>query len=167
MITFIYYGSIPRIQDAAAAAAKVLADDNFYRLIAQKQKFKFCNGTAEQVAKAIKNCNLHITINTYKAPFGALGKEKGDPTNIYINIAPRIFNGRTVPDIANTLIHEAVHAADSDNELLDFHHDDNTPKGKGDTAPYWIGFAAELLIEKTGSVVTVQSIDKASHDYCG
>ena len=170
MINYNYQGGIQKIKDAITEASRVLSDENFYRLINQKNVFDYSNCTASQVTDAIKSCSLQLSIRTYKHPWGpSLGKEyPSDPTGIYINIARRKFDERTIPSVVNTLIHEAVHAADADNVSLDFNHgDDNKSIGKGNSAPYWIGCLAEMLLQNLGKVITVGEIDAQSRNDCG
>lgn len=170
MIKFKYSGSIQKINDAIIEAQKILTDENFYSLIKQKPSFDFSNaGNSTQISDAIKSCPLILHIKTYKSIGPSLGKEyPNDPTSIYINISWLRFHGRTIPSIVNTLIHEAVHAADSDNEDLEFNHgDDNKSIGKGNSAPYWIGCLSEILLENPGKVISVLEVDIQSQKDCG
>ncbi len=171
MITFVYNGSIQKLHDAIAEAHKILANDDFYKLIKERGNFDLADCTATQVADRLRNCNLNSQVKTYKHPFGpSLGKEFPitDPTSVYINVSPIKFKNRTIPSVVNTLIHEAVHAADSDCADFDFGHgEDNHSKGKGLTAPYWIGCWAEMILENPGKVITVAQVDAQSKAYCG
>jgi hypothetical protein len=170
MMHFTYPGSIQTIKDAMVEAERILMNEDFYKLIREKGKFDFSNCTAAQVADTVKACPLTLTVKTYKHPFGpSLGKEfPSDPTGVYINVAPRKFNDRTVPSVVNTMIHEAIHAADSDSTNFDFDHgEDNSSEGKGNSAPYWTGCLAEMLLENPGRVITVKEVDVQSQIDCG
>jgi hypothetical protein len=58
-----------------------------------------------------------------------------EPNKIYLNTR-RL--DREDADIAGTIVHEAVHAADAASPL-DFGHEGNHPGGNERSAPYWIG----------------------------
>ena len=65
-----------------------------------------------------------------------------------ININTRKLN-RSVASVVNTLVHEFVHTVDYTDENhsgIDHGHAGNSNAGKEDTAPYWIGQQAELII---------------------
>ncbi len=151
----IYPGSIGILQDAAEAANALLANPAFYEKIKDKTSFDFSNATGAQVAASMQRCPLELTVKTYKRIFSrALGYElPEDPTSIFINIAGNKLN-RSLGSIAATFIHEAVHAADSDDAGLDYGHHGNLAAGNEGTAPYWIGDLAEQMIDHPQQPVT-------------
>ena len=148
MITVLYSGSYTNLQAATVAANALLKGDKFYQLIAAKDKFDFTNATPAQIAEAIKNCNLNTTVVTYKKlfPRKTLGFENPqDPLHIHINMQGWRGN-RSVASYTGTIIHEAVHCADSDNAGFNFGHNGNAAAGNENTAPYWIGNLAINMI---------------------
>lgn len=63
---------------------------------------------------------------------------------------------RPVGDIIETLVHETVHLVDNENDMS-FGHGDNSPQGKGLTAPYLIGRLANAYFT-SGKLYTAQEI---------
>lgn len=64
---------------------------------------------------------------------------------------------RTWASFVATFVHEWVHSVDA---LVaeDFHHGDNSPDGKGNSAPYWIDtlaarMVAQFLHEDAGAAI--------------
>lgn len=162
----IYPGAISVLHDAVAAANKLLVDPAFYDAIAQKPSFAASGATGAQVAASMQRCDLALTVKTYKNPLSrALGYENPhDPTSIFINIAGNKLS-RSVGSIAATFIHEAVHAADADDESIEYAHRGNRPAGNEDTAPYWIGDLAARMIDapqlKLADIITAMSLATA------
>lgn len=152
MITIVYAGSFSNLQNATAKANELLRDDKFYQLIAAKDKFDFTNATTAQVATAIKSCSLSVKVVTYKKlfPLRTLGFENPqDPLHIHINMQGWRGN-RSVASYVGTIIHEAVHCADSDNSVFNFGHKGNAAAGNEETAPYWIGNLAINMVVNPG-----------------
>jgi len=133
---------------AIGLANTVTSLDAFFTRIASKpdgfdSRFTSKNASPAAIAEILRKSTATITVHTAKARFKVLGwTNRGDHQNVYLNV--RRLN-RPPDDIARTLIHEWVHAVD-DIHPLDFHHGSNSPKGKMNTAPYWIdGLAGEFL----------------------
>ncbi|QEC79992.1 hypothetical protein [Mucilaginibacter ginsenosidivorax] len=164
MMTITYNGSIQILIDGVAEANKLLADGAFYQAIAAKPGFYFTTATGAQVAASMQNCNLQLSVKTFKKYFTReLGYEDpNDPTSIHINIAGNKLN-RSLGSITGTFIHESVHAADSDDQALDYPHDGNSSAGNEDTAPYWIGNLAVQLVDQPGSPVDVNAVASVVH----
>lgn len=59
---------------------------------------------------------------------------KNKPGEVYINV--RKINQRSIQDYVNTLVHESCH-------VLGYGHGSNSPKGKENSVPYWLGAQAE------------------------
>jgi hypothetical protein len=160
----VYTGSILKIIDGVKKANELLEDDNFYEAIKEKQIFDFSNATGEEIAASLKKCQLQLQVKSFKK---VLTKELGyedpnDPTSIHINVAGNKLN-RTIGSIAGTFIHEAVHAADSDDEQLDYHHNGNKAAGNSNTAPYWIGNLAVQMIDHPAEPVDINAIASVAH----
>lgn len=164
MMTIKYDGSISILREGVAKANELLASSSFYEIISQRSNFYYTTATGAQVADSMKNSNLQLNVKTFKR---YLTRELGyedphDPTSIHINIAGRKLN-RSLGSITGTFIHEAVHAADSDDENLDYTHDGNSARGNEDTAPYWIGNLAVQLIDNPTQSVDVNNVAVVLH----
>ena len=59
---------------------------------------------------------------------------KNKPGKIFINL--RKIQQRSVEDYVNTITHEVTH-------ILGYSHGSNSPKGKENSVPYWLGNKAE------------------------
>lgn len=164
MMTIKYDGSIPILIQGVAEANKLLNDDAFYNAIAQKTSFYNSTASGAQVATSLKKCSLQLTVKTFKKIWTReLGFENpNDPTSIHINVAEKKLN-RSLGSIAGTFIHEAVHAADADDDQLDYQHDGNSARGNEDTAPYWIGDLAVQLIDTPAQPFNIDSVVPVSH----
>lgn len=138
------------VQLAIGLANTVTALEMFYEEIADKpegfdQRFTSASATPAIVAEILRNSTTRVTVHVAKARRKTLGwTNTGDYQNVYLNVR-RL--DRTSDDIARTLVHEWVHAVD-DIHPLDFHHGNNSPKGKGNSAPYWIDHRAGKLLAK-------------------
>ena len=148
MITILFDGSFTNLIAATEKANALLRDDKFYQLIGAKEKFDFSNATPDQIAASIKKCVLTSKVVTYKKlfPLKTLGFETPeDPLHIHINMLG--WRGkRSVASYTGTIIHEAVHCADSDSSEFSFGHDGNSASGNENTAPYWIGNLAINMV---------------------
>lgn len=123
--------------------ARQLAVDFFeteLHVILSQSKFTHTDKTPEQVFNHIASHHYEMfaTIKPWK-PFNPWTSAiattfKNKPGEIYINV--RKINQRSVADYVNTLVHETGH-------ILGYSHGSNSPKGKGDSLPYWLGQKAE------------------------
>ncbi len=164
MITIKYNGSIDVIINAVIAANKLLCDENFYQAISQKERFDYSQATGREVAHSLHKCNVELTVKTFKKLFTReLGYEVAtDPTSIYINVAGGKLN-RSPGSIAGTFIHEAVHAADADDDTENYPHNGNSVAGNEHTAPYWIGNLAVQMIDNPEQEIDVQMVAAVAH----
>lgn len=164
MIKIVYPGNIAILKQAAQKANDLLGNQAFYDAIAQKTGFYFSKATGAQVAGSLQQCNPTLTVKTFKKLFTReLGYEApNDPTSIHINVAGDKLR-RSLGSIAGTFIHEAVHAADADDEALDFHHKGNKSAGNHDTAPYWIGNLAVQMIDHPHQAPDTEHIAVVAH----
>ena len=150
MIQISYTGSIAILTQAVAAANSLFQDDRFYDAIAAYDKFDYANVTPAEVARLIRDSALEMTIALYK-PWNPFSKAVAyddplHPTIIHLN-ARKMH--RDIGSHCNTLVHECVHAVDTQYPETDFGHGNNSPVHKENTAPYWIGQLAEQMISGT------------------
>ncbi len=157
-----FFGNYDVVQRAVSLANHLLSDHSFYEEIARHPRFDNTTATSREVADAMKSCTSRLEVVLYKTrnPWSrVLGKEnEWEPNRIYLN-SRRL--DRAVSEIAGTMVHEAVHAADAVSPL-DFGHSGNRPNGNDDTAPYWIGNMAIWRIN--GSVGAIAAVDHAPED---
>lgn len=117
-------------------------------VILEMNKFDFTTHTPEQVFNHIAS-NVHafdqnqperiVTPRIIVAPWKPMNPWsraiattfKSEPGVIYMNA--RIVNSRTVNEIKNTLVHEFCHTP------CGYGHGSNSPKGKQNSVPYWLG----------------------------
>ena len=163
-MTINYSGNIQILIDAAKKANELLQNDEFYNFINQKTNFDFTTATGTEVAASVKKCNANLNVITFKK---ILTRELGyedlnDPTSIHINVAGNKLN-RSLGSIVGTYIHEAVHAADADDNSLSYPHDGNLAAGNENTAPYWIGNLAVQMIDDPGSAIDINNIAFVPH----
>jgi hypothetical protein len=139
MITCVYTGNNTALLQAVKLANQTFSDPSLYAAIAEYQQFTNTEATAAQIAQAVRDCNVKLLIVTYK-PRNPWSRVIGhfnehEPDKIYLNVR-RL--DRAEIDIAGTIIHEAIHAADATSPL-EFGHEGNRPGGNENSAPYWIG----------------------------
>jgi hypothetical protein len=139
MITCTYDGNNATIRRAVKLANQVLSDPALHDAIIAHQQFDKTKAAATQIADAINEGNIVLSIATYKTrnPWSRVVGyvNECEPNKIYLNVR-RLDRDDT--DIAGTIVHEAVHAADAVSPL-EFGHDGNRPGGNENSAPYWIG----------------------------
>ena len=165
MIRVHYSGNRANVTDAVTVANAILADPQFYDAILLHQSFTLTNATPAEVAEVLRNCDSALEVRLYKPanPFSrAYGKELPSfPDLVFLNT--RKLN-RSTPSIVGTIVHEAVHAADAVSDV-DFSHGDNSPRGKQNTAPYWIGNLAVAMAKGGASPnLNVIAVAHAPHD---
>ena len=164
MMQIRYAGSIQKLIDGVKKANELLGSNTFYEEISKKERFDFTEASGAQIATSLKNCNLQLNVKTFKQHgTRKLGFEvPTDPTSIHINVVKKKLK-RSVGSIAGTFIHEAVHAADADDESLDYPHNGNLAAGNEMTAPYWIGNLAIQMIDHPQKPVNVNQIEIVPH----
>jgi hypothetical protein len=145
MINIIYKGNIADLNQATADANRYLGDPLFHNDIIRKGTFDLADIDGTTIVNCILTVNLEATVETYwywrKKVYGK--EEPAHPERLFINLNR---NDWSHGSLVNTIIHEAIHAIDSKFPTMSFGHGDNSPVGKKNTAPYWIGGRAEELI---------------------
>ena len=151
MITITYKGPKEHIQQAVTAANALLRNDNFYRQIISKGSFDpqytSADATPTVIADLIRTATLEMTVLLYLGPLRVYAYD--DTYNYNLIHLNRLYINRNIPSLVNTMIHEMVHAVNYLNPQYRFDHGDNSPVGKENTAPYWIGNKAEEMLSGT------------------
>ncbi|MGY3088411.1 hypothetical protein ACVWYF_001444 [Hymenobacter sp. UYAg731] len=144
----------PSVVSACAQANGLLQDPAFFAGIAAHPSFDEDAGGPPtrvgpaQIAAFMQQLPLAFSVSLF-TPRGPIQRIKyfktqaytdpGQPDTLFLN--SRWLAQKTPPmaEIAATIIHECVHAADEADPVHDFGHGDNSSVGKQNTAPYWIG----------------------------
>jgi hypothetical protein len=145
MVSIRYSGSSLVMIDALFKTNLLLEEDAFYQAISSHGRFDMANIDAPAIAQLLKESTLRMTVDTYIRPWSKADTydDPDEPTLIYIN-QWRI--NRSIPGFCNAFVHKIVHAVNAENPQYEFGHGDNSPIGKENTAPYWIGSLAERMI---------------------
>ncbi len=95
---------------------------------------------------------MTVIIKLYKGSLGSPTTAYVDddyPNTVFLNSRKL---DRDISEIVNTIVHECVHAVDAALTNVSFGHGDNNWRGKGNSAPYWIGNLAESILSGEKSV---------------
>ena len=146
MITVTGEPDIPAVVTQAIQASNgLLSDAAFFADIAQHPSFDLSTAPPAEVARILQDSTLTFRVEMfYPGIFGRLGKYRKTlaytdsryPNTLFLNVKKL---NRSAESIAATIIHEGVHAADDAETQYTFGHGNNSPVGKDNTAPYWIG----------------------------
>lgn len=141
------------VKKAVDQSNDLFASEDFYNIIRQKDKFDLSTATPQQVANILKASSLAFTVELFYPNFLTFRYRKTlaytdsrYPNRLFLNFKKL---NRSSESIAATVIHESIHAVDDSEEQYTFGHGNNSPVGKDNTAPYWIGNLAYKLL--TGS----------------
>ncbi len=150
----VYTGTTTKLASAVEAANAVLASESFWESIIGKPNFDYTDLTSIEIAQRIRNSSSVATVHLWKPALAQYLLQYRDTIAMVDPTKPgKVFYhqrklGRSVGQIFNTLVHEYVHIVDNfgdgspDREIS---HGDNSPEGKQDSAPYWIGDLAQRL----------------------
>lgn len=171
MITFESSIDHPVVTEALVLVRSLLDRADFYAKIAAHDRFDYANATPAQIAALLRESNAAVTIVGYspRRRSKVLAYEDARyPGTVFLNVR-RL--DRSPESVAATIVHECVHAVDSQHATLDFGHGKNGARGKENTAPYFIdAIAYEMLATKPSRASTDErfaSIEddlRSSHD---
>ena len=149
---FKYNGKDMKYIEATRLANMLLDNERFYMYIKSAKPFDMSDVTNEKLARLIK-ADKHFQIQVkvvYKwwNPYWRFKRVHG----MFSSNKPNEFevNGyikKTVPQIVGTMHHESIHVLDHKYMQYSFGHGSNSPVGKENTAPYFIGKLAKKLAE--------------------
>lgn len=110
--------------------------------VINKSKFDFSDATPETIRESIRK-GFDITLKTYRPSIWKGGKWSsviGYHSNgtVFLN---EYYIVRDDCEIINTLVHEPFH-------YMGYSHGDNSPTGKDQSVPYWMGDRAEQLCKE-------------------
>jgi hypothetical protein len=145
----IYKGKYSRLADAVEDANEILATEEFYQRIREKEgHFDFASITPAQVANALEGSKMEATVKAARK--SVLSKvtawvTAAEPQTLYLNSRKL---QRSLPSIVNTIIHECIHIADHEDAGHRFGHNGNRRKRNENSAPYWIGNMVQAWMEE-------------------
>jgi hypothetical protein len=144
MITIHYKGNLEKIRTAVSCANSIFQDPLFYQTIRGSEGFDMADISTAQIADLIYTSELSMRVVMYIASPRVHGYDDShNPDLIHINV----FRGDwTISSIVNTIVHQTVHAVNSEHPGFKFVHGDRNGMGKENTAPYWIASCAEEMI---------------------
>lgn len=110
--------------------------------VINKSKFDFSDATADSLKETIRK-GFTVRLRTYQPSIWKGGKWSKvigyhSAGTIYLNT---YYMNRDDCSILNTLVHEASHT-------MGYSHGNNSPDGKDNSLPYWIGDRAEELCKE-------------------
>ena len=142
MINITYNGSINDLKTATQKANNLFNDPQFLQEIVNKGRFDKATIDAGQIVDCIKKSKMQARVVTYRSPRRSVYgyDDPNNPDLLHINLWRNEWN---IGSLVNTIVHEAIHAVNSEFPKYSFGHGDNSSVGKGNTAPYWIGALAE------------------------
>jgi hypothetical protein len=153
MVSISYHGTSLILIDPLFKTNLLLEEDSFYEAIRRHRSFDMANVDAATIARLLKESTLRMTVNTYLWPFSKADSYDDPKEPAVINLNQWHIN-RSTPSFCNTFIHKIIHAVNAENPQYEFGHGDNSPEGKENTAPYWIGNLAERTIAGAKKLVT-------------
>jgi hypothetical protein len=142
----VYDGASGPMREAADYANGLAANSAFWDEIKAKAAFTYgsrLSGT--EVERRLRAATSSMTVKLWRPSF--LKKffyrktvafvDPGVPHTLFYH---EKFLGNSVGELVNTFVHEYIHDVDEDGAMT---HGDNSPSGKEDSVPYWVGNKAE------------------------
>lgn len=142
------------IKTAVSIVNGLFKDGTIKNLILNHPPFDFTNQSNQAIAEIVQSfwATKDFQISTYR-PWWRWSKaiaSTGDQTGCAINIYKL---SSYIPDLCDTIAHEFIHGANfyanpnMNPKNAIFGHGDNSPVGKDNSTPYYIGDAVYKLIE--------------------
>jgi len=127
-------------QDLAKVANCVFNNASFRKAVEAKTSFDMSDKTGAGVYASMQEVTCGIRLYATKNPFSKAIATTYSTDKYFIYLNTR-RNPRDMPSMVNTVIHECSHIAG-------FSHGSNSPVGKENTVPYWIGKEAESYVSE-------------------
>ena len=161
-MTIIFNEHNASVSKAVIMTNALLTDEPFLDQIARHPSFDFSNATPQIVAELIRLSTLEFHVELfYPNLLNRLTKyrktlaytDKRFPNTLFLNV--RKLN-RSSESIAATIVHESIHALDTEATEYSFGHGNNSSVGKQNSAPYWIGnLAYRILLDDADAPLLV------------
>ena len=145
----IYDGSNENVITAVKKANEILNSKYFYDEVRKVPRFDNTKLSGHEIADRMEKANQDIKIVRKIKPIANASTKTSDKIKISSSLFGKDSTGNFSLSIAvNTLIHETVHAVDFLSSGSEFTHDENSPEGQENTAPWVIGAIAEKMVEE-------------------
>lgn len=152
MIRIHYKGFHHGLQLAVSRVNALFLDHHFYTAIDNHEDFDMCTLKPRILSGIIRNVQLNLNIEFYYAlnPFSKAVSYDDDenPQTIWLN---KWNLNRSVASLANTLVHQCIHAVNAEYPEHCFGHG-SEQDAKDNTAPFWIANLAQRMIQQDDSV---------------
>jgi hypothetical protein len=128
------------VNDLVKYANCVINHSDFINEIESQKVFEYTEKTGYAVIAALHERRCGLRLYATKNPFSSViaTTYANDREYLYFNTRK---NPRDMKYMVNTAIHECSH-------LAGFSHGDNSPVGKENSVPYFIGKSSESVVEK-------------------
>lgn len=150
-----YNGSNSRIIKAVSIVNDIEFQALLCKKILEKEYFDMSTASPEYIANELMasfKC-LQIEVKVKKGWWWSkwlAAFYTNKPFDIYQNSRKL---RRSPASIVGSIVHEMIHLIDHHDRIYSYGHGDNSPKGKGNTAPYWIGRKAKELAELNSPLI--------------
>lgn len=149
MIQIQYEGLDNNLQAAVRNVNLLFQSSEFYETIRKHSKFDLANVPPGWIADLLEAANLNLQVEFYFTihPYSKAitCDNPKNPEVIYMN---RWNINKPVAMICTALMHQCIHAANSNFSQYYFGHGDNNMEGKENTAPIWISELAQKMVSK-------------------
>lgn len=152
MIRIKNSGQNTAVRQAVARVNALFLDVHFYEAICRQEQFDMCDISPARLAGLIRSTRMDMKVDFYYSVFpfskAVTYDDPENPQTIWLN---KWNLDRSAASIANTLMHQCIHAVNTRYPELYFGHGDNNSYQKEDTAPYWIASLAQRMIQNDNS----------------
>lgn len=148
----IFNENLAGVKAAVDKANELLKKIEFYKAISDHSNFELSTASPKIVADLLEQSILDLKVEIfypnillaikYRKTFAFT--DERCPNTLFLNFKKL---DREIEDIAATIIHEIIHVIDDNEEVYTFGHGNNSPNGKNNTAPYWIGNLAYRILK--------------------
>jgi len=149
---FTYNGRNTAVKRSVRIANDVHEVGAIYEAIITKDRFDMASiggiYISNKLSDFIKNNNIKIKLYRSRNPWSKAYGYFTPSRPLDINLNTRKL-GRSDASLVGTFYHEAVHMTDNADRLESYGHGNNSPAGKSNTAPYWIGNKAKSYFSAT------------------
>jgi hypothetical protein len=158
----IYAGTNVNLAAAVAYVNQLAANAGFWQAIAAQKAFDFTDIAPPEVSRRLREAVAPMTIKVWSPPVWKAVAYRNtvaltDPDQPHTLFYHRSKLRRSVAEMVNTIVHEFTHSVDmfeDGDPRVEYGHGDQSPVGKENSAPYWIGALAETFYRASLAVQT-------------
>lgn len=152
-----YEGKNANLRAAAAYVNALEANESFWKEIREKDSFTHTELSPAQIEQRIKAGSAIMKVRVWSPNLRqkffyrntVAFTDAGTPHVLFYHDK---FLANDIAEMVNTLVHEYIHDVDGHSDgspRTDMGHGGDSPKGKENSAPYWIGDLAEKYYRLT------------------